>query len=138
MEFVQISSNTSVHLFDKQKERGSIDSKFNHIETNYIKIIPFKNITYSERGKIFLDNGQSIGISEITLLSLTPKIELKKPPFLKNQKEYHVMFIKAYKNFLHGKRLHSKADEIKKFKELLDDGTITEDEFKTFKQELLE
>ena len=32
----------------------------------------------------------------------------------------------------------SNADEIKKYKELLDDGTITEDEFNAFKKKLLE
>ena len=67
-----------------------------------------------------------------------PKIELEKPPFLKNQKEYHVMFIKAYKNYLNGKQLHSSADEIKKLKELLDDGTISTDEFNVLKQKILE
>ena len=38
----------------------------------------------------------------------------------------------------HGKMLFSNADEIKKFKELLDDGVITEEEFNTFKKKLLE
>ena len=43
-----------------------------------------------------------------------------------------------YHDYKLNRTQYSKADEIKKFKELLDDGAITEDEFDKFKKELLD
>lgn len=136
LEFIQLSDLT-ISLFDKQKKRANIDDKFTFIENNYIRIIPFKSITYNERGRIYLNNGQHIGIAEITHLSYASDIKFDKPSYLKNQKEYSVRFTEAYINYINKNNPISKADEINKFKTLLDDGTITEEEFKLFKKDLL-
>ena len=111
---------------------------FNEITSSYRTFIPFKNILYNKGSRIFLHNGQYIAIGEIELLCSKPKILLEKPPFLKGQDNFKEAFVNSYGEYLSQENNFSKADEIKKFKELLDDGVITEDEFNAFKMKLLE
>ena len=53
---------------------------------------------------------------------------------------FHRLLVRKFDEFCeheYNKNQFSKADEIKKFKELLDEGTITQDEFELFKKDLL-
>lgn len=136
IEYVEINNWTS--LFLKKITKNIVLPTFNDITSYYRTFIPFKNILYNNGSRIFLHNGQYIAIGEIELLCSKPKIILEKPSFLKGQNNFKEAFVNSYGEYLSQENNFSKADEIKKFKELLDEGVITEDEFNAFKMKLLE
>lgn len=135
IEYVEINNWSS--LFLKKITKNIVLPTFNDITNSHRTFIPFKNILYNRGSRIFLHNGQYIALVEIELLCSKPKIILEKPSFLKGQNNFEDSLFKSYENYLNQENNFSKADEIKKFKELLDEGVITEDEFVAFKKKLL-
>lgn len=136
LEYAEINNENNLISKNRIKKTYEMPTFYN-IDDEYMRLIPFKSFTHSWGSKIFLHNGQNIFMQEIEYLTLRPtKIKLEKPSFLKGQKNFLESLNKAYKNYLNKENNFSKADEIKKFKNLLDEGTITEDEFNLFKQDL--
>lgn len=138
LEYVEINNEKSLITKNRIKKTIEIPT-FYDIDDEYIRFIPFKSFAHIWGSKIFLQNGQNIFMKEIKFITLKPvQIKLEKPSFLKGQNDALKSLNEAYKNFLNNENNFSKADEIKKFKELLDEGVITEDEFNAFKMKLLE
>lgn len=137
LEYAEINNEKNLISKNRIKKTFEIPTFYN-IDDEYIRLIPFKSFTHSWGSKIFLHNSQNIFMKEIEYLTLRPtKIKLEKPSFLKGQNNFIESLNKAYKNYLNYKNNFSKADEIKKLKDLLNERVITEEEYELFKKDLL-
>ena len=116
--------------------------------THYKSFISFRNIQkisfYSEdKNEILIES--SIIVSRLSYIShVFEKITNQEIADVYNLRipiePFHRLLVRKFDEFCeheYNKNKYSKADEVNKFKELLDDGTITQEEFELFKKDLL-
>ena len=116
--------------------------------THYKSFISFNNI---QKISFYLEDKQEILIESSTVVSRLSYIrhafeQITNPELIDlcnfngPIEPFHRLLVRKFDEFCqheYNKNQFSKADEIKKFKELLDEGTITQDEFELFKKDLL-
>ena len=138
IEYVGINKEKNIIFKNRGKKKDLEVPKFFPPDDEYKRIVPFKSLTHNWGYQNTLNNGQLIFFMEIEFIAIKPvKVKLEKPSFLKGQSNFQESFNKTYENYLNQKNNFSKADEIRKLKELLDAGSISEEEFQLFKQDLL-
>lgn len=138
IEYVGINDEKNIMFKNRGNKKELEIPKFYPPDDEYKRIVPFKSIAHNWGFQNTLNNRQLLFFKEIEFIAIKPvKVKLEKPQFLKGQSNFQESFKKSYENYLKQEKYFSKAEEIKKFKELLDDGAITEDEFNAFKKKLL-
>lgn len=142
------------------KDKNENNEKENEIKNELFRIKPTKidHITFNceynknENKKVITILKETIAFKNLTNIYIQSNfIQLRTSvfnnrfsifgsyPFSGNEEKFHKILDKTFDEYceLEYKNNFSKADEIRKFKKLLDENAITEEEYELFKKDLL-